>query len=63
MRDADAAKPPLEREHRTIGYDRFLELCREANGVSDPAQLLAYLHNAGTVFYRKGLFEDRIIID
>jgi internalin A len=63
MRDTDATKPLLEREHRTISHDRFLQLCREAGGISEPKQLLNYLHNAGTVFYREGLFEDRIIID
>jgi hypothetical protein len=27
------------------------------------ARLLSYLHNAGIVFYRPGLFDDRIILD
>jgi internalin A len=63
MRDEDAAKPPLEREHRTLSHAQFLEFCREAGGVSEPQQLLSYLHNAGTLFYREGLFENRIIID
>ena len=31
--------------------------------VSDPALLLDYPHNIGTVFYRKGLFGDQIILD
>ena len=31
--------------------------------VSDPALLLDYLHDTGTVFYRKGLFGDQIILD
>jgi internalin A len=63
MRDADAKKPPRERLHRTISYDDFLALCKEAKGISDVGQLLAYLHNAGTIFYREGLFENRIVID
>jgi internalin A len=28
-----------------------------------PEHLLAYLDNAGTVFYRSGLFNDQIILD
>ncbi len=63
MRDEDAARPPLERKHRTITNDHFLQLCRKAGGISEPEHLLNYLHNAGTVFYRKGLFENRIIVD
>ena len=63
MRDADAAQPPLERVHRTISYEQFLVFCNEAGGISDPTQLLSYLHNAGAVFHREGLFENRIVID
>ena len=63
MRDADMARPPLEKIHRTLSYADFLALCDEAGGISDPKQLLSYLHNAGAIFYRQGLFEDRIIID
>jgi len=63
MRDADAACSPLERRYRTISKEQFLALCNEEGGVSDPRYLLTYLHNAGTVFYRDGLFDDRIILD
>jgi hypothetical protein len=43
-------------------------MCAEAERtgkgrVSDPALLLDYLHDSGTVFYRKGLFNDQIILD
>jgi internalin A len=63
MRDADAERRPSERQNRTLSYDDYLRFCTEAGGISDPKQLLGYLHNAGTVFYREGLFENRIIID
>ena len=63
MRDADASRPPPERQHRTLSYEDYLKFCTEAGGISDPKQLLGYLHNAGTVFYREGLFENRIILD
>jgi hypothetical protein len=62
-----------QREHvdgRTSTFDHqsYLDLCagveREGKGrISDPALLLDYLHNIGTVFYREGLFGDRIILD
>jgi internalin A len=63
MRDADMTRPPLEKMHRTINYTDFLALCEKTGGISDPKQLLVYLHNTGAIFYHEGLFEDRIIID
>jgi internalin A len=63
MRDEDAARSHLERRHRSISQEDFLKLCAEAGGTASPAHLLSYLHNAGTVFYQKGLFGDRIILD
>ena len=63
MRDADARRPPLARQHRTISHDDYLKLCADAGGISNPGLLLDYLHNAGTVFHRAGLFENRIILD
>jgi internalin A len=58
----------LEAGQRLISYQSYLGLCAEAERagkgrVSDPALLLDYLHNTGTVFYRKGLFGDQIILD
>ena len=64
LRDADAALPPAERQHRSLSQEYYVGLCNEGNGdVSSPSQLLGYLHNAGTVFYREGLFGERIILD
>jgi internalin A len=53
---------------RLISHQGFIDLCAEVERtrkgrVSDPAALLDYLHNTGTVFYRKGLFGDQIILD
>jgi internalin A len=63
MRDADAASPIEERQYRTITQEQFRQLCVEEKGPSEPKYLLAYLHNAGIVFYQEGLFDDRIILD
>lgn len=63
LRDADAAVPLAERQYRTISQAFFHHLCDESGGVSAPEHLLAYLHNAGIVFYRAGLFDDAIILD
>ena len=51
------------RQYRTITQAHFRRLCEEAGGISSPDHLLAYLHNAGVVFYRPGLFHDDIILD
>lgn len=63
MRDADAEVPVEQRQYRTISQEHFRQICAEENGTSDPHYLLAYLHNAGIVFYRRGLFDDRIVLD
>jgi internalin A len=63
LRDADAGLPSEQRRYRTISQEHFQQLCSEEGGISSPEYLLGYLHNAGTVFYRRGLFGDRIILD
>lgn len=62
LRDEDAKLPILERQNRTISRAVFENFCKEA-GIDSPDPLLSYLHNAGTLFYRKGLFHDHIVID
>ncbi len=61
--DADAALPPDRRQHRKLTQAEFGQLCDEAGGISSREHLLSYLHNAGAVFYRQGLFGDDIILD
>ena len=63
-----ALEAKLAAGQRLISHQAYLGLCAEAERtkkgrVSDPALLLDYLHNTGTVFYRKGLFGDQIILD
>jgi internalin A len=41
----------------------FDRVCDEVNGLSDKEALLDFLHQNGVVFYRPGLFGDRIILD
>jgi internalin A len=47
---------------RSIDLTTLAAWGREA-GVEAPEYALAYLHNAGVVFHRPGLFADRIILD
>jgi len=47
---------------RSIDLTTLAAWGREA-GVEAPEHALAYLHNAGVVFHRPGLFGDRIILD
>ena len=63
LRDADAAVPPDQRQYRTITQEHFHRLCHNAGNVSSPKQLLHFLNNSGIVFYRDGLFQDRIVLD
>ena len=63
LRDQDASLPPEQRKHRTLTQEYFHQLCTDAGGVSNPSLLLDYLHATGIVFYCKGLFDDRIVLD
>ena len=63
MLAGDAKRQPLDRLHRTLGKQDFLEFCAEEGGISNPDLFLKFLHNAGTVFHRQGLFGDRLILD
>src|SRR5262249_7335522 len=63
MQTADANRPSADRHHRLITQKEFFSLCRDVGNVSSPPRLIEYLHNTGTLFYRKGLFGDRIILD
>jgi internalin A len=63
-----ALEAKLAAGQRLISHQGYLDLCAEAERtgkgrVSDAALLLDYLHDTGTVFYREGLFGDRIILD
>jgi internalin A len=63
LRDEDVKLPPEQRRHRWLTQDEFQRMCTEERLVSERKFLLDYLHNAGVVFYREGLFEDRIVLD
>jgi internalin A len=60
LRGADGTLPS---EYRLLDRETFRAWCQEAGGVSSPDHLLAYLHNAGIVFHRANLFQDRIVLD
>jgi internalin A len=63
LRDEDAQLETKQRKHRTITQEFFRDLCSRAGGVSSPELLLEYLHNAGIVFYQKGIFDNQILLD
>ena len=63
LRDEDAKLPQEQRRFRWLTPDDFRRICAEEGLVSEPKFLLNYLHNSGVVFYREGLFEDRIVLD
>jgi internalin A len=62
-RKEDEPREREKREHRTLTQAEFESLCGRTGGVSSPVSLLEYLHNAGAVYWRQELFDDRIILD
>lgn len=62
-RAEDVARPTKERKHQTLSYATYLRLCDKTGDISDPAMLLRFLHNAGTVFHGDGILHDKIILD
>jgi internalin A len=59
----DQKLPPEQRQHRLLERADFDRLCEEVGGISDKQALLDFLHHTGAVFYRAGLFRDRIVLD
>ncbi|WP_051242709.1 leucine-rich repeat domain-containing protein [Stappia stellulata] len=59
----DSGRPANKRKHQTLSYTAYRQLCERTGTVSDPAMLLKFLHNAGTVFHRDGILHDKIILD
>ena len=49
-------------EQKTLPFTHFKQLCIKA-GVSQAEWLVGYLHETGALFYRKGAFQDQIILD
>jgi internalin A len=63
MLEDDQKREPAQRQHRLLEREEFDRLCDEVGGVSDKEALLDFLHHNGVVFYRHGLFGDRIVLD
>jgi internalin A len=63
MLEEDQQREPAKRQHRLLEREEFERLCTEAGGVSSPYALLDFLHHNGVLFYRPGLFRDRIVLD
>ena len=63
MLEEDQKREPAKRQHRLLERAEFDRLCDEVGGVSDKDALLDFLHHNGVMFYRSGLFGDRIVLD
>src|SRR5580704_7633646 len=63
MLEEDQKREPDKRRHRLLEREEFDRLCGETGMVSDSGALLDFLHQNGVVFYRAGLFGDRIVLD
>lgn len=51
-----------QQQIRQLSYPEFVTLC-QTHQVTAPDTLAAYLHQSGRVFYRKGHFDDQLILD
>src|SRR6516164_2481499 len=63
MLEEDQKREPAKRQHRLLERAEFDLICEETGGVSDKVALLDFLHHNGVLFYRPGLFGDRIVLD
>ena len=63
MLEEDQKREPSRRQHRLLERAEFDLICEETGGVSDKVALLDFLHHNGVLFYRPGLFGDRIVLD
>src|SRR6516165_7351102 len=63
MLEEDQKREPSRRQHRLLERPEFDLICEETGGVSDKVALLDFLHHNGVLFYRPGLFGDRIVLD
>jgi internalin A len=63
MLEEDQKREPTERKHRVLERTEFDRISEEAGGVNDSKALLDFLHHNGVLFYRAGLFGDRIVLD
>ena len=63
MLEEDQKLEPADRQHRLLERAEFDQICDEIGGVSDKWALLDFLHHNGVLFYRAGLFGDRIVLD
>jgi internalin A len=59
----DQSREPAQRQYRLLERAEFDRLCEEVGGVSDEEAFLDFLHHNGVIFYRPGLFSDRIVLD
>jgi internalin A len=63
MLEEDQKREPAKRQHRLLERPEFDVLCDKVGGISDKEALLDFLHHNGVIFYRPGLFGDRIVLD
>ncbi|WP_165772028.1 COR domain-containing protein [Niveispirillum lacus] len=53
----------LRKTQHLLSMGEFEALCQNDGGISSPDALLSWLHADGTVYYRKDLFNDQIVLD
>ena len=54
---------PEETRKRTITRAEFDRMCQRTHTISSPGEFLKFLHRSGVIFYREGVFGDRVVLD
>ncbi len=63
VRVRDIIVRKIEQKEKMMEYTDYEALCEQESVAQSKEVLLGYLNNAGIVYYQKGLFDNKIILD
>ncbi|WP_171982135.1 leucine-rich repeat domain-containing protein [Aquaspirillum sp. LM1] len=60
---ADQLRAQRDAGHKTLSWPGYVALCQAAHSQAIPEVSIDYLHRAGQVFWRAGLFDQQVVLD
>ena len=60
---ADQLRAQRDAGHKTLSWPGYVALCQAAHSQAIPEVSIDYLHRAGQVFWRAGLFDRQVVLD
>ncbi|CAN5462069.1 leucine-rich repeat domain-containing protein [soil metagenome] len=63
IQDSEAELSPELRRHQLMTREEFDQICASEGGIYSTDMLLDYLDANGTIFFRPGLFGNRVLLD